>query len=93
VREILGGGAEGEVEVDAGEAEEEIEEGMKRLDVDDEAGGVEESEEWTALKGAGISQGKSRREAVEGGRLMPRTSHGGYRSRTSSTTQHWYHPR
>ncbi|KAI9635950.1 Serine/threonine-protein kinase BUD32 [Dioszegia hungarica] len=56
VREILGGGAEGEVEVDAGEAEEEVEEGMERLDVDGEAGGVEESEGWIALKGAGISQ-------------------------------------
>lgn len=92
VREILGGGAEGEVEVDAGEAEEEVEEGMERLDVDGEAGGVEESEGWIALKGAGISQGRSMRgrQGWRGrrgrrGKLIPRISYGGYRSRSCST--------
>lgn len=60
VREILGGGAEGEVEVEADDAEEEVEEGMERLDVVDgeDGDGLEESEGWVALKEVGVSQGE-----------------------------------
>lgn len=60
VREILGGGAEGEVEVEQDDEELEVEEGMDKLEVETHRHGAdeEESEGWTALKRLGVTRGE-----------------------------------
>jgi hypothetical protein len=89
VREILGGGAEGEVEIEADDGEEELEHGIHNLEIDET--GSEDSEGWIALREAGVTQGENCLDLCWYGVDAFRSSDGGYRGCPSEITRHRYH--